>query len=99
MTDNLQRDIDTAELAARACMSPRTFRRRFEAELGVSAKQYLSRARVTRAQSLLENTSLPVSKIANNCGFSSAAAMRYAFAAELDVTPTNYRQRFGQLKS
>lgn len=95
ITENLDVEMDTAGLAERACMSERTFRRKFEAELGVSVKRYLSHARITKAQSLLETTSLPVGSIARRCGFKSADAMRYAFAAELDVTPSAYRQRFG----
>jgi transcriptional regulator GlxA family with amidase domain len=38
---------------------------------------------------------LPIIRIANECGFCSADAMRYAFAKQLDVTPGEYRQRFG----
>lgn len=95
LTENLHRDLSTAELAQRACMSERNFRRRFEAELGQSAHEYLTRARVIKAQSLLESTALPLSGIAARCGFRSPAAMRYAFQRRLDVTPSDYRQRFG----
>ena len=92
MTDNLEQDLSVAALATRACMSERTFRRRFEHEVGMPVKRYLTRARITKAQSLLETTSLPVATIASRCGFGSADALRYAFAALLDVTPTDYRQ-------
>jgi transcriptional regulator GlxA family with amidase domain len=96
LTDNLHRDIDTRLLAARACMSERHFRRRFRSELGMSVGDYLTRTRVTKAQSLLETTSLPVASVAKQCGFTSADAMRYAFSSELDVTPSAYRARFGE---
>ncbi len=95
LTNNLHRQHDTASLAAKACMSERNFRRRFEAELGMPVGRYLTRTRVTKAQSLLETTALPVAAIARQCGFSSAEAMRYAFSGELDVTPSAYRARFG----
>lgn len=95
VTDNLDQDLSVATLAARACMSERTFRRRFENEVGVPVKRYLTRARITKAQSLLETTSLPIVTIASRCGFGSADALRYSFAALLDVTPTDYRRRFG----
>lgn len=96
ITDNLGHRLDTAVLAERACMSERTFRRKFEAELGVPVKRYLSHARITKAQSLLETTSQPVARVAQACGFSSSDSMRYAFVNELDVTPSEYRQRFGE---
>jgi transcriptional regulator GlxA family with amidase domain len=95
LTDNLHRDIDTRMLAARACMSERHFRRRFRSEFGMSVGDYLTRTRVTKAQSLLETTSLPVASVAKQCGFGSAEAMRYAFSRELEVTPSAYRARFG----
>lgn len=95
MTDNLDKNVDVATLASRACMSERTFRRHFEAELGMPVQQYLSQARITKAQTLLETTSLPVATVAKRCGYRSAEAMRYAFAKSLDVSPTHYRQRFG----
>ncbi len=95
ITDNLDRPLDSATLAKRACMSERTFRRHFEAELGMPPRRYLSHARITKAQSLLETTSLPIAAIATRCGFRSTEAMRYAFVSELEATPTEYRQRFG----
>lgn len=95
ITDNLDQELDSASLAKRACMSERTFRRKFESELGITARRYISHARITKAQSLLETTGSSLSTIARRCGFRSAEAMRYAFVAELDVTPSAYRQRFG----
>jgi transcriptional regulator GlxA family with amidase domain len=95
ITDNLDRELDSASLASRACMSERTFRRRFESELGMTARRYIAHARITKAQSLLETTVSSLSAIARRCGFRSTDAMRYAFVAEMDVTPSEYRQRFG----
>jgi len=54
------------------------------------------RASVITAQSLLETTSLPLIAIAGRCGFKSADAMRDAVANEIDVTPSEYRRRFGE---
>lgn len=95
LTDNLDKRLDVAALASEACMSERTFRRHFEAELGMPVQQYLAHARITKAQTLLETTSLPIYAVAQRCGYRSAEAMRYAFVKSLDVSPTHYRQRFG----
>ena len=95
MTENLDKELTTAELARRAFMSERSFRRHFESELGMNVRRYLVRARVLKAKSLLEDTGLPVARVARRCGFRSASALRYAFAAELDVSPSAYRRRFG----
>ena len=95
ITDNIDKNLDSVSLANRACMGERTFRRRFESELGITAKRYVAHARITKAQSLLETTGSPLAAIARRCGFKSADNMRYAFVTELDVTPSDYRQRFG----
>ena len=95
ITDNLDQELDSASLASRACMSERTFRRKFESELGLTARRYIAHARITKAQSLLEMTGSSLATIARRCGFRSADNMRYAFVRELDVTPQAYRQRFG----
>ena len=95
ITDNLDKNLGIATLASRACMSERTFRRQFEKELGMTVKRYLTHARLTKAQSLLETTALPIGTIAARCGFRSSDALRYSFAAILDVTPSDYRRRFG----
>lgn len=95
MIENLHSDLDTAGLARRACMSERSFRRKFETELGLSPQQYVARARINRAQSLMESTALSLSDIARRCGYPSAGAMRYAFVKALEVTPREYRRTFG----
>jgi transcriptional regulator GlxA family with amidase domain len=96
ITEHLDQDLSTASLARRSFMSERTFRRKFEAAIGMSARQYITQARITKAQSLIEKTGLSFTAIALRCGFSSIASMRYAFAAEMEITPREYRQRFGR---
>ena len=95
LATHLDQPLSAKDLARRACMSERSFRRHFERALGMPVGRYLMRARVTKARALLEDTGLPVGVVATRCGFPSAGAMRYAFGRELDVTPSAYRERFG----
>ena len=95
MTDNLDADLNTPALASRAYMSERSFRRKFEVELGMTPQRYIARARLNKARSLLESTASPLAVVARSCGYGSADAMRYAFTRKLDVTPSEYRHRFG----
>ena len=95
ITENLDQPLTTSALAHRACMSERNFRRRFESELGTSVRRYIAHARTMKARSLLESAGLSLAAIATRCGFRSSDAMRYAFVKEFDVTPLEYRQRFG----
>lgn len=96
MTEHLDQPIDTSILARRAFMSERTFQRKFEAHLEEPLSVYLRRARVNKARCLLETTHNRIAMIARQCGFTSVDSMRYAFASELGVTPSDYRQRFGE---
>jgi transcriptional regulator GlxA family with amidase domain len=95
IVENLHADLGTTGLAKRACLSERSFRRRFEAALGLSPQQYIAQARINKAQSLMESTALSLGDIARRCGYGSADAMRYAFAKTLEVTPSEYRKSFG----
>jgi len=58
---------------------------------------WIARARVRRAQVLLETTRLNVEQIATRCGFGTAVAMRQRFGAIVGTTPTAYRKAFSAL--
>ncbi|WP_159501959.1 GlxA family transcriptional regulator [Microbacterium sp. 18062] len=94
MLENLRLDLTVEQLAAKAHMSPRTFARRFKADLGATPAAWLGRQRVVHAQRMLEQTDLGLDRIAYDCGFGSAAVMRQNFARALGTTPTAYRARF-----
>jgi transcriptional regulator GlxA family with amidase domain len=98
MIDNLELEVTVADLAARADMSPRTFARRFRAEMGATPAAWLARQSVIRAQELLEESALPVDRIAVDCGFGTAAVLRQHFLRTVQVTPTAYRRIFGARK-
>lgn len=92
---NLRGDLSVERLAAHAHMSERTFARRFKAEHGITPAAWLTRQRVLQAQRLLERTDLGIDRIAQECGFGSAAVLRQNFARVLGTSPTAYRTTFG----
>lgn len=94
MLENLRADLSVEQLAARAHMSPRTFARRFKADLGATPAAWLARQRIIHAQRLLERTDLALDRIAWESGFGSAAVLRQNFVRVLGITPTAYRARF-----
>ncbi|WP_326689663.1 helix-turn-helix domain-containing protein [Streptomyces sp. NBC_01795] len=90
----LERPITLRELAAQESMSIRTFTRRFREEAGVTPLRWLTQQRIERARYLLEETDLPVERIAADSGFGTAASLRQHLHAALGVSPRAYRRTF-----
>lgn len=96
MNRHLHAELRIAELANRAAMSERTFMRRFKQSTGIAPAEWISLARVARARELLETTSLPMDRVAVDCGFGSATNLRHHFRRRLGITPVMYRNRFNR---
>ncbi|WP_433272099.1 GlxA family transcriptional regulator [Actinosynnema sp. CS-041913] len=94
LDDNAERDLTLEDIAARAGMSTRTLNRRFREQTGTTPRQWLLRARVRRAQHLLEATSHPVERIASQVGFGSPTAFRDRFKRVVGTSPHAYRAAF-----
>jgi transcriptional regulator GlxA family with amidase domain len=94
ITSRLNRPLTVAKMAARARMSERTFARRFREQLGITPMQWLLKARLRRAQELLENSTAYVDQIATACGFQSTVTFRSSFRRMTGVSPASYRRRF-----
>jgi transcriptional regulator GlxA family with amidase domain len=94
MEQNLRRDLPLPVVARHAAMSTRTLSRRFRAQVGATPAQWIARARVRRAQRLLEATEHAVETVAAEAGFGSAAVMREHFGQIVGTTPLAYRRAF-----
>jgi transcriptional regulator GlxA family with amidase domain len=92
--ERLHEPLTVEALAHEANMSPRHFARRFHSELGTAPLRWLLHERVRLAQRLLEQTDLPVQRIAERSGFGSAIALRRQFTRATGATPLAYRQTF-----
>lgn len=93
---NLQNDLSVDELARRACMSRRSFTRRFLEATGTSPGRWVLSHRLDHARMLLETTSWSIEQVAAACGFGSAVTFRQNFVRAFSTTPTSYRARFGE---
>ncbi|MER6984183.1 GlxA family transcriptional regulator [Streptomyces carpinensis] len=91
---NCGRDLTVDEIAAHAGMSTRTLNRRFREQTGTTPLRWLHRARVRRAQYLLETTPYPVERIALQAGFGSPTAFRERFRRVVGTSPRAYRKAF-----
>lgn len=94
MLEHVADDLSVEQVARRARTSPRTFARRFRAVTGTTPHQWLLRQRILLAQQLLETTDEPVERVAQRCGFGSAAALRQQFGRAVSASPAAYRRTF-----
>ncbi|MQS39659.1 helix-turn-helix domain-containing protein [Streptomyces katsurahamanus] len=88
---NLHRPLTLADMAGHARVSVSSLHRRFRAQTGLPPLQYLLRARLHRAQQLLESGDTPVEQIAARSGFGSPANLRHHFHRLTGTTPRAYR--------
>ena len=95
--ENLTKDLNNELLAERAFMSPRNFARIFRSQIGTTPAKYVEKIRVESAKRYLEYSNEPLDRIAKQCGFTNADAMRKTFLRLINITPNNYRNHFGQL--
>jgi PAS domain S-box-containing protein len=89
--DHLDAPLRLADLAARAHMSVYQFDRRIRSLFGLSAGQYLNRARIDLACNRLQRTDEPISLVALRCGYSDQAAFTRQFRRSVGLTPRAYR--------
>jgi transcriptional regulator GlxA family with amidase domain len=92
--DNFHLNLSLHSLAQRAGLSDRIFARMFRDKTGVTPAYFVEATRVDAARRLLEETDLPLKRIAAVCGFSTAQALRRAFHRQLRILPARYRSRF-----
>lgn len=88
-------EIDSIEvLAQNLGMSHRNFDRRFKEVTGLSPRQYLGRARIQVACSLLKESTRSISDIAIDLGYCDQSAFTAQFRTRMGLTPFRYRKQF-----
>jgi AraC family transcriptional regulator len=86
--------VSLCEVARAACLSPFHLLRVFQAAFEQSPHQYLTERRLDRAKFLLEKTSVPVTAICLNCGFSSLGSFSSLFRGSCGMSPRAWRNRY-----
>jgi transcriptional regulator GlxA family with amidase domain len=94
LDENLHEPLTLEDIARHAALSVRTLNRRFREQMGTTPLQWILRARVRRAQQLLETTGHSVEAIAERVGFGSATAFREHFQRFVTTSPQAYRRAF-----
>ena len=90
--DNAHEDINLAETARAAGISPFHFLRLFAATIGVTPHQYLIRSRLRRAAQRLSAENTSVTDIAYDVGFADLSNFTQTFTRAVGVSPLKFRR-------
>lgn len=88
---HLDAPLPLEELAALAGLSVFQLDQRIRGLFGVSAGQYVLRARIERACDLLRHARDPISEVALACGYADQASFTRQFRKSVGLTPSAYR--------
>jgi len=91
---HLNEDLSVETLAAKACLCPRHFSRRFKTEFGHTPAEFVERLRLDEARRRLCSGDNSIENVGLSVGFQSADAFRRAFQRRLEINPNEYRRRF-----
>ncbi|MEE4410547.1 MULTISPECIES: GlxA family transcriptional regulator [unclassified Serratia (in: enterobacteria)] len=90
---NLHQGLSLDDVAKKACMSRRSFTRRFQQTTGTSFSPWVLNQRLIAAQRLLEKSDCSVETIAEKVGFPSTTSLRRHFLKHLKTSPSRYRHK------
>lgn len=90
---NLASPIRLKDAASVAHMEATYFSKAFKAATGEGFQEYLTKMRLQKAEQLLEHSDLPVSRVAEACGFSAANYFSDVFRRWKGCSPSQYRKK------
>jgi len=79
-------------------IAERSFKRRFREATGMAPLEYVHTLRLEEAKQMLESGDEPIEAIANEVGYEDAAFFSRLFRRHVNLTPAQYRKRFGALR-
>lgn len=90
--EHISEKIVISELADRFFISKFHLSHLFKEQLGMSPKQFLTFARLSKAHALLCRDNMSISEISDACGFSNPSEMTRQFKEQHGISPTQFRK-------
>ncbi len=91
--ENLEYNIELSQVARLFHYNEKYLGRLFKKETGVTFKEYINKARLKKAQDLLDNSNFTVTEIAFRTGYNNVTYFNRVFKKATGLTPTLYRKR------
>ncbi len=92
MIAQLTGGLALADIAVRLNMSVNHFIKAFRESEGVSPYHWYMQRRIAQAMALLRDEALPLSKVADECGFADQSHFTKAFTRLLGISPGRWRR-------
>ncbi len=89
---NLDKTLSVKDVAMQVNLNPEYFTRLFKKSTGINIKTYITECKITAAKDLLKNSSLPITMIALELGYSNFSHFTQIFKKLTDFTPSEYRK-------
>lgn len=88
--EHIAEDLSLATVSSFVSYSPIHFHNCFKAATGKTLREYIEDVRIKKSIHLLSTTSLTLTEIASQCGFSSQSYFSYVFKKKMNMTPRDY---------
>jgi transcriptional regulator GlxA family with amidase domain len=95
---NYKTNAPVAAMVELSGLPERSFMRRFAKAVGMRPLDYVHALRLEEAKQMLETTDLTVEAIANETGYEDTSFFGRLFRRKTDLSPAQYRLRFGSLR-
>jgi len=99
IADHYAEPAPVAAMVRLSGLAERSFKRRFQQATGMSPLEYVHTLRLEEAKQMLETSADPIEAIANEVGYEDAGFFSRLFRRRVNLTPAQYRKRFGGVRA
>ncbi len=92
--ENADEPISVEDVVAALGVNRRTLEMRVRKALGRTPLSEIHRQHIQRAKSILADTEIPISQVADQAGFRSPQRFAVVFSRETGMTPSEYRKQY-----
>lgn len=98
IAENYHESAPVAAMVRLSGLAERSFKRRFQQATGMPPLEYVHTLRLEEAKQMLEASGKSVEAIAHEVGYEDAGFFSRLFRRRVQLTPGQYRKRFGSLR-
>lgn len=95
ISKNFRHSLTLEDIATKFGLNYSYFSRMFKKKFGCTFRNYLNELRIDHAKYMLISTTLPITDICFECGFTTQRSFNRAFLSVAGCTPKEYRKKSG----